>query len=84
MEITNFIDFSYIVECENECFEFEFEEEFLEKIAEELDVEDFDITAITKEGDNKFLIEVVSGDKKGSFNYSLSEDKIKYIQSVVE
>lgn len=84
MDIINFIDFSYILEHENECFEFEFEEEFLENIAEELNVEDFDIIKIEKISEKDFNITVSADGKEGQFKYTLSDDKIKYIQSVTE
>lgn len=84
MKIINCIEFNYVIEHEDEYFEFEFEDEFLESIAEELNVDNFQIINAIEETENKYAIKINSNEKEYIFTYTIPEEKIKYIKSITE
>lgn len=85
MKLFDFADFYYIIEHNNEYFEFEIEDEFLNNISEELDIENFDILKISKisEGNFDITIKTPTGEEK-NYKYVLSPERISYILSVTE
>ncbi|MEG0136047.1 hypothetical protein [Cetobacterium sp.] len=83
MKLLNFIDFNYVIEHDNEYFEFEFEDEFLDGISEKLDVEDFDIISMNEIKEGTYSVTVKVNDETHSFDYKLSDSRIKYINSAV-
>lgn len=85
MKLFDFADFYYIIEHNNEYFEFEIEDEFLNNISEELDIENFDILTISEisEGNFNIIIKTPTGEEK-NYKYTLSPERISYILSVTE
>lgn len=85
MKLFDFADFYYIIEHNNEYFEFEIEDEFLNNISEELDIEIFDILTISEisEGNFNIIIKTPTGEEK-NYKYTLSPERISYILSVTE
>ena len=83
MKLFSFTDFFYVIEHNNEYFEFEFENDFLNNISEDLDTETFEILKISEisEGTFEILVKTPS-DKKKVYNYTLSPERISYILSV--
>lgn len=65
MKLFSFTDFFYVIEHNNEYFEFEFEDDFLNNISEDLDTETFEILKISEisEGTFEILVKTPS-DKK--------------------
>ncbi|WP_297598385.1 hypothetical protein [uncultured Cetobacterium sp.] len=84
MKLLNFIDFNYVIEHNNEYFEFEFEDDFLDSISEKLDVENFEIIAMDEVKEGIYLVTVKVDDTTQSFDYKLSDSRIKYINSLVD
>ncbi|WP_047382367.1 hypothetical protein [Cetobacterium sp. ZWU0022] len=85
MKLFNFADFYYVIEHNNEYFEFEIEDDFLDSISEELDIDNFDIANMTElsEGIFNLLIITTNGDNK-NYEYKLSPERKEYILSVTE
>lgn len=85
MKLFNFADFYYVIEHNNEYFEFEIEDDFLDSISEELDIDNFDIANMTElsEGIFNLLIITPNGDNK-NYEYKLSPERKEYILSVTE
>lgn len=85
MKLFNFTDFYYVIEHNNEYFEFEIEDDFLDQISEELDIDNFKILELSEisEGEFTALIETPSGEKH-SYKYTLSPERVAYILSVTE
>lgn len=84
MKIINCIDFNYVIEHEDEYFEFEFEDDFLENIANELNVDNFEILRADEVKENVYTLTILSENKEYSFTYIIPEEKIKYIKSVTQ
>ncbi len=82
MKLFNYEDFYYVIEHNNEYFEFEIENDFLDSLSEELDIEDFDITNMTEisEGIFNLLIVTPNGEEK-TYEYKLSLERKEYILS---
>ena len=85
MKLFNFEDFYYVIEHNNEYFEFEIEDDFLNNISEELDIDTFDILNISEisEGNFNIIIKLPNGEEK-IYNYVLSPERISYILSISE
>lgn len=85
MKLFNYSDFYYVIEHNNEYFEFEIEDDFLDSISEELDVENFDILSMSEisEGNFEILIKTLENEEK-KYNYSLSTERKNYILSSAE
>ncbi|MDX8337327.1 hypothetical protein [Candidatus Cetobacterium colombiensis] len=85
MNLFNYSDFYYVIEHNNEFFEFEIEDEFLDSISEELDLEQFDILRMVEisEGNFEILIKTPSNEEK-IYKYELSSERRNYILSVTE
>lgn len=84
MKIINCIDFNYVIEHEDEFFEFEFEDEFLENIAEQLDVEDFQILKADEISENRYNVTILSNGEEHVFQYTIPEEKVRYIKSITQ
>ncbi|MCX3068605.1 MAG: hypothetical protein ACRDA2_00010 [Cetobacterium sp.] len=85
MKLFNFVDFFYVIEHNNEYFEFEIEDDFLDNISEDLDIDNFDILKMSEvsEGNFDILIKTPKGDEK-VYKYTLSSERISYILSITE
>lgn len=85
MKLFNFADFFYVIEHNNEYFEFEIEDDFLNNISEELDIDNFDILKMSEisEGNFEILIKTPKDDEK-LYRYTLSSERISYILSITE
>lgn len=85
MKLFNFADFFYVIEHNNEYFEFEIEDDFLNNISEELDIDNFDILKMSEisEGNFEILIKTPKDDEK-LYKYTLSSERISYILSITE
>lgn len=85
MKLFNFADFFYVIEHNNEYFEFELEDDFLNSISEDLDIDNFDILKMSEisEGNFDILIKTPTGEEK-TYKYSLSPERVAYILSVAE
>ena len=85
MKLFNFVDFFYVIEHNNEYFEFEIEDDFLDNISEELDIDNFDILKMSEisEGNFDILIKTPKDDEK-VYKYTLSSERISYILSITE
>ncbi|MGL4786168.1 MAG: hypothetical protein ACRC2Q_04700, partial [Cetobacterium sp.] len=56
MKLFNFVDFFYVIEHNNEYFEFEIEDDFLDNISEDLDIDNFDILKMSEVSEGNFDI----------------------------
>ncbi|MGL4424942.1 MAG: hypothetical protein ACRCZ0_01985 [Cetobacterium sp.] len=85
MKLFNYSDFYYVIEHNNEYFEFDIEAEFLDSISEELDIDNFDIISMTEVSEGKFeiLIKTPENEEK-KYEYLLSNERKSYISSVAE
>lgn len=85
MKLFNYSDFYYVIEHNNEYFEFEIEDEFLDSIVEDLDMDNFKILSMNEINEGKFEIIVeVSATENKTYPYELSEERKSYIQSAAE
>lgn len=85
MKLFNFTDFYYVIEHNNEYFEFEIEDDFLNNISEDLDIDDFNILKMSEisEGIFDIYIKTPSGEER-VYKYTLSPERTSYILSVTE
>ncbi|MGL5052711.1 MAG: hypothetical protein ACRC5W_03855 [Cetobacterium sp.] len=85
MKLFNYADFYYVIEHNNEYFEFEIEDDFLDSISEELDIDNFDIINMTElsEGNFEVLIKTPENEER-KYNYPLSNERKSYVLSVTK